>query len=118
MSNTQQHRPITNASGSNGEPILCGAATVVHTTDASTAVNGGPYLDEITLWLNNAHTAAQIASVTIGGVQLDFTIPAGTSLKVLDEVPLRGAAAGTGATVTVGNVTQAADLTAYGYITR
>lgn len=119
MSNTQQHRPLVNANGSNGVPIA-GSTTgvVVHTTDASTAANGGPRLDEISLWVNNPDETDQTCVVTVDGTALTFIVPADSTVQVLENYPLRAAAAGTGATITLTGAVDFTQPRAYGYFTR
>jgi heme A synthase len=108
-----QKRPI---GGGTGAPIAIAiAGTVVHTLDASAVKNGGPYMDEVTLFLHNITAFAAVATVAVtGGSSILVTVAARSILLVLDEEPYRLS----GGTITVSGGGQGSDFVAWGWFTR
>lgn len=99
----------------NGKPVLVAAAgTVVFTTNATASTKGGPYPNQVTLWICNNHSAAQIVSIAIGnGSVLELTIAADSQVKALDDIPF----VSSGMDITCTNVTNLGDMSAYGWFT-
>lgn len=111
MSHNQQLRPINS-----GLPVLVPVGGVtVHTCDSTAAASGGPYIDEVSLWLSNAGAALQRVTVAIGGGQsIAIDVPIGGMVQVLDKHPIRSS----GAQVVCTNTTNTGAVTAWGHFTR
>lgn len=106
-----QRRPLAQAS----LPLAVTAGgVVVHTLNATAATKGGPWLQEVTLWIANSHNAAQVVRVAVSGAgSFDTSVPANTELMVFDGIPM----VSSGATITCTNVTAAGSMAAFGWFT-
>lgn len=87
---TQQRRPLNGGTG-NGAPIaLAAAGTVVHTIPTVAAERGGAVTDQLDLYLANNTVAAIVATVSIAGLDFVVTLPAYTTVQVLEAHPVLG----------------------------
>jgi hypothetical protein len=84
-----QKRPLTGMISSNvaaPRPVAVAPGTTLHTLDNSSTANGGPYVDMVTLWVNNPTGGALDLTITIGGgTAILVAIASKTTVKVLDE---------------------------------
>lgn len=110
----QAHRPLSGSPTGAPQLLPSGGATL-HTTDATSSAQGGPFLQWVTLWVVNDHTAAQNAAFIINGVTIEVTVAAGAIVKVFDNQPFRSQTAGTGLTITGGNSSELGNMHAFGY---
>jgi len=94
-------------------------ATTVHVVDRSSPTN---FLDEVTLYVTNNHTAAQVVEVDVLGTSLLLSIAASSTEAVLATQPLFASptASLAQASITVRNVTNtvADTIKAFGFFTR
>lgn len=106
-------------------PITPAAAAIIHTLDlAPTAgdVSGRPYLDQLSLWLENGDAAVQVITVTITppgqpAVSIPVSVPARTVVQVFNETVMGGRLSGLGG-ATIAVQTAAGVATAWGWYVR
>ena len=117
----RQKRPLNGLT--NGAPTAVAvspATTTVHTLDDSDAENGGPYTDELTLYIINKSGVARICLVLLDGVTVwEGSIPATTALnatQIFDGQPFRDA--GGVITVQAPAAAGAADIYCWGWFVR
>jgi heme A synthase len=106
-----QKRPL---GGGTGAPVAIAAGgTTVHTFDATTTANGGPYMDEVSLFVNNPTAGAlNVTVVVLGGATIVFALAARTTGQIFTEQPFRLS----GGTIICSEATAA--LVAWGWFTR
>ncbi len=62
------------------------APTTVHTLDNVASGSGGPYVDMVTLWVNNpTGGAVNVSVIAAGGATILVAIPTLSTVKILDE---------------------------------
>jgi hypothetical protein len=102
-------------------PVVAPAAPlakVIHTLDATSSQLGGPFIDMVTLLVNNADPAAtHDIKVTIGGVPMQVTIPRAANVALLVDNVFQSGSAGP-AQITVSDVDGTGHLTAWGFFAR
>lgn len=86
----RQRRPLSGMPTGIGTSVDNAAPTVVHAVNGSDEEVGGPYIDEITLWMDNANAAARTVTLTLNGVSMIIDLAAASGPKlVLDRQPMR-----------------------------
>jgi hypothetical protein len=117
---TMQKRPLAGMVQATGEakPIALGngVATAVHTEDVTNTQQGGPFADEVTIFVNNPTGGALNATLTINGVATLTAVGAGATVKVLDGAVFRSADGSTAAVIT--GQGSGAGLIAWGWFMR
>ena len=120
---SQQRRPLSamtsTSTGITAPVAVAATATTVHVVDNSNPTN---YLDQVTLYVTNNHTAAQVATISVLGVSIAISIAANSTVLVLDGQPLFSApgASTSASSITVTNTTNtvADSMRAFGFFTR
>lgn len=118
-----QKRPLSamtdTQTGITSPVAVSNVATTVHVVDRSSPTN---FLDEVTLYVTNNHTAAQVVDVDVLGTTLSLSIAASSTEAVLVTQPLFASPTATlaQASITVRNVTNtvADTIKAFGFFTR
>jgi len=93
-----QKRPLSGmvlASGA-AVPVAVGVAVkVLHTFGSVATQQGGPFVDQVSVWLNNFDNAPHDVVLAFGGPTPSalgtFTIPAQTTIQALFDVPFASA---------------------------
>lgn len=110
-----QRRPLTQCE----VPLAIAAnPTIVHLFDTLSADNGGPKIDEVTLYLNNPTNAAiNDVQILVGnGTAVVVDVPASSTLQIFDQVAFRSALTQTDRNIRIG--ANGAGLVAFGWFTR
>lgn len=114
MTQIREHRPLGGNTAS-GLPVAVpnGSTVTLHTLDGTSAQNGGPYIDELSLWVSNGSGGALNLTLTVGGgTPIVTAVAAGALVQVLDKIPFRSSGA---SVLAQGN---GAGLVAWGYFVR
>lgn len=111
---TLQRRPLSGLSGGIVFVTTAGALTV-HTLNATASTSGGPFIQEVTLWVMNGANATRTLTVTVNGVSTAaITLPANTlPFKVFDGQPFLAS----GATIQLQASADATSISAWGWFT-
>ena len=87
---TTQKRPLSGMVQVTGEAkpiLLAGVPVTVHTEDATTVQQAGPFADEVSIFANNPTNAAIVLTLTVNGVPLVYSIAAeGTEALLIGAV--------------------------------
>lgn len=94
-------------------------ATVLHTVDVSATGQGGPYVDLVTLFVENTTGGSLDLTLTVlSGTPMTITIASKSTVKVLDEVPFQTSSTSSGTATQVRGQGSSAGLVFYGYFAR
>lgn len=94
-------------------------ATVLHTVDTSATGQGGPYVDLVTLFVENTTGGNLDLTLTVlSGTQMIITIASKATVKVLDEVPFQTSSTSSGTATQVRGLGSNTGLVFYGYFVR
>lgn len=116
-----QRRPLTGmvlVGSSAPRAVTNVASVVVHTVDLTTAA-GGPFVDVVTLIVQNSTGAPIIATVTaLGGTSIVQSVPANGSVVIFDQMPFQAAAGSTGGASQIVAQGAAGGLVFFGWFAR
>jgi len=92
------------------------APTVLHTVDQTSSQQGGPYVDQVTLVVENTTGAPIVITVTVlGGTPVAQSIPANSVVTLFDGQPFQAATSGA---ATITGQGAAAGLVFWGWFAR
>jgi len=119
---TVQRRPLTGmvSSGVAAPRAISNVApTVLHQVDSLATQQGGPYIDDVTLRVENTTGAPIVATITVlGGTAIAQSIPANSVVTLLDQDPFQAAAASTGTGLQILGQGASAGLVFWGWFAR